>query len=141
MKNIEKDFFSNEKEIMYNQIDIGPDQSKFINISGIDETGFSRDSSLYQSLNNSLDYEKVKNKIFTKKELRDIENQQNYLENKINKISKPNSNNNQNAKEINRNKNLASKNSVAPPYNEKKTLNSKTNQNNLTIANKVFIYM
>ena len=88
MKNIEKDFFSNEKEIMYNQIEIGPDQSKFINISGIDENGFSRDSSLYQSLNNSLDYEKVKNKIFTKKELREIENQQNYFENKIGKIRK-----------------------------------------------------
>lgn len=141
MKNIETDFFSNERElgIMYNQIDIGPDQSKFVNISEIDETGFSRDSSLYQSLNNSLEYEKVKNKIFTNKELREIQNQQNYLENKPNKISKPSSNQNNNSsnKDFLRNKNLSSKNNLYQAYNDKRVTNSKINQNNLIQSNKV----
>jgi hypothetical protein len=138
--NIEKDFFSNEKElrIMYSQIDI-EDQSKFNNISEIDETGFSRDSSLYQSLNNSLEYNKIKNKIFTNKELREIENQQNLMENRYNNKKARSINNNPSAKDLIRNKNLNSKNSLAPSFNEKRVLNSKLNQNNLTIGNKVII--
>lgn len=136
--NIEKDFFSNEKElgIMYNQIDIA-DQSKFNNISEIDETGFSRDSSLYQSLNNSLEYDKVKYKIFTNKELREIENQQNLMENRYNNKNARPINNNPSAKDLIRNKNLNSKNSLAPSNNEKRAPYSKLNQNNLTIGNKV----
>ena len=91
-------------------------------------------------LEHGLEYNKVKNKIFTNKELREIENQQNLMENKYNsKITRP-TNNNPSAKDLIRNKNLNSKNSLAPSYNEKRATNAKLNQNNLTIGNKVINY-
>ncbi len=138
MNNIENDFFSNGKElkIMYNQIDIA-DQSKFNNISEINETCFSRDSSLYQSLNNTLEYEKTKNKIFTNKELREIENQQNHIENRYNSKIVKVIGNNPSAKDLIRNKNMSNKNTLASACNEKRIINSKLSQNNITIANRV----
>lgn len=144
----ENDFFSNEKElgIMYNQIDIA-DQSKFNNISEIDDTGFSRDSSIYNSLNGSLEYEKMKNKIFTNKELKEIENQ-NFLEKKPSKVtSRMNTKQSINAgagkKTTHSNALINNKNASILAYDGKKTsnmritntANNNTNTNNNLVVN------